>query len=60
MIDLRSDTLTLPTPKMRQAMAEAEVGDDRYGEDPTVNSISNSFVGLPLLQQVLLNHYCIQ
>ncbi len=35
-IDLRSDTLTRPTPAMRQAMANAEVGDDVYGEDPTV------------------------
>ena len=33
-IDLRSDTVTLPTPAMRRAMAEAEVGDDQYGEDP--------------------------
>jgi len=37
MIDLRSDTVTKPTPEMRKAMAEAEVGDDVYGEDPTVN-----------------------
>lgn len=37
MIDLRSDTVTKPTPAMRRAMAEAEVGDDVYGEDPTVN-----------------------
>jgi threonine aldolase len=37
MIDLRSDTLTKPTPAMRAAMAAAEVGDDVYGEDPTVN-----------------------
>ncbi len=36
MIDLRSDTLTRPTEAMRQAMARAEVGDDVYGEDPTV------------------------
>jgi threonine aldolase len=36
MIELRSDTLTTPTPAMRQAMASAEVGDDQYGEDPTV------------------------
>ena len=36
MIDLRSDTVTRPTPAMRRAMAEAEVGDDVYGEDPTV------------------------
>jgi threonine aldolase len=35
-IDLRSDTVTRPTPAMRRAMAEAEVGDDVYGEDPTV------------------------
>jgi len=39
MIDLRSDTVTKPTRKMRQAMAEAEVGDDVYGEDPTVNQL---------------------
>ncbi|MBI4201861.1 MAG: low-specificity L-threonine aldolase [Chloroflexi bacterium] len=38
-IDLRSDTVTLPTPEMRQAMFEAEVGDDVYGEDPTVNRL---------------------
>ena len=37
MIDLRSDTVTRPTLDMRRAMAEAEVGDDVYGEDPTVN-----------------------
>lgn len=37
MIDLRSDTVTLPTPEMREAIARAEVGDDVYGEDPTVN-----------------------
>jgi threonine aldolase len=35
-VDLRSDTLTMPTPEMRRAMAEAEVGDDVFGEDPTV------------------------
>ncbi len=38
-IDLRSDTLTVPTPEMRRAMAEAEVGDDVYGEDPTLNRL---------------------
>ncbi len=37
MIDLRSDTVTKPTAQMRRAMAQAEVGDDVYGEDPTVN-----------------------
>ena len=39
MIDLRSDTVTRPTPAMREAMAAAEVGDDVYGEDPTVNRL---------------------
>ncbi len=39
MIDLRSDTVTKPTPAMREAMAHAEVGDDIYGEDPTVNRL---------------------
>ena len=38
-VDLRSDTLTLPTPEMREAMARAEVGDDVYGEDPTVQRL---------------------
>ncbi len=38
-IDLRSDTVTKPTPSMRRAMAEALVGDDVYGEDPTVNAL---------------------
>ena len=39
LIDLRSDTVTRPTAKMREAMAAAEVGDDVYGEDPTVNRL---------------------
>jgi threonine aldolase len=38
-LEFRSDTFTLPTPAMRKAMAEAEVGDDQYGEDPTVNRL---------------------
>lgn len=38
-VDLRSDTLTLPTPEMREAMARAEVGDDVWGEDPTVKRL---------------------
>ena len=38
-IDLRSDTVTQPTPEMRQAMAAAEVGDDGWGDDPTVNRL---------------------
>jgi threonine aldolase len=39
MIDLRSDTVTLPSPEMREVIAKAEVGDDVYGEDPTVNQL---------------------
>jgi threonine aldolase len=39
LVDLRSDTVTKPTPEMRQAMAVAEVGDDVYGEDPTINRL---------------------
>ena len=38
-VDLRSDTITRPTAEMRAAMASAEVGDDVYGEDPTVNRL---------------------
>jgi threonine aldolase len=38
-VDLRSDTVTQPTPAMRRAMAEAEVGDDVYGEDPTIRRL---------------------
>jgi threonine aldolase len=40
-VDLRSDTVTKPTPAMRRAMSEAEVGDDVYGEDPTVNKLQD-------------------
>ncbi|HUH97812.1 MAG TPA: low-specificity L-threonine aldolase [Anaerolineales bacterium] len=40
-IDLRSDTVTGPTPEMREAMARAEVGDDVYGDDPTVNRLQD-------------------
>ena len=39
LIDLRSDTVTQPTPEMRRAMAEALVGDDVYQDDPTVNRL---------------------
>jgi threonine aldolase len=46
LVDLRSDTVTRPTPTMRRAMAEAEVGDDQYGEDPTVNRLQETFAGL--------------
>ena len=43
LVDLRSDTVTRPTPDMRRAMADAEVGDDVYGEDPTVNALQEAF-----------------
>ncbi|WP_159940772.1 MULTISPECIES: low specificity L-threonine aldolase [unclassified Nocardiopsis] len=46
MIDLRSDTVTRPTPPMRRAMAEAEVGDDVWGEDPTVRELEEETAGL--------------
>jgi len=46
MIDLRSDTVTRPTPAMREAMARAEVGDDVYGEDPTVNRLQDMAAAL--------------
>jgi threonine aldolase len=42
-VDLRSDTVTHPTPAMRRAMADAVVGDDDYGEDPTVRSLEEAF-----------------
>lgn len=45
-IDLRSDTLTQPTPAMREAMAVAVVGDDGYGEDPTVTRLEETFATL--------------
>ena len=45
-IDLRSDTLTRPTPAMRRAMADAEVGDDVYGEDPTVRALEERLAEL--------------
>jgi len=46
LIDLRSDTVTKPTPAMRRAMAEAPVGDDVYGEDPTVNQLQERVAAL--------------
>jgi threonine aldolase len=46
LIDLRSDTVTRPTPAMRKAMAEAEVGDDVFGEDPTVNALQEKVAHL--------------
>lgn len=45
-VDLRSDTVTRPTPAMRRAMADAEVGDDGFGDDPTVNRLQAAFAEL--------------
>jgi threonine aldolase len=45
-VDLRSDTVTTPTPGMRRAMAEADVGDDVYGEDPTINALEDEVAAL--------------
>jgi len=45
-IDLRSDTVTRPTPAMREAMASAAVGDDQYGEDPTTNQLQERMAAL--------------
>src|SRR6266542_6814155 len=45
-IDLRSDTVTRPSPGMRRAMAEAPVGDDQYGEDPSVNRLQERIAEL--------------
>ncbi|XP_077314786.1 uncharacterized protein LOC143935059 isoform X3 [Lithobates pipiens] len=52
-VDLRSDTVTKPCAEMRRAMAEAEVGDDVYGEDPTVNEIQRHAAKLFGLQDAL-------
>ena len=46
LVDLRSDTVTRPTDGMRKAMYEAELGDDVYGEDPTVNALEERVAGL--------------
>jgi len=52
-IDLRSDTVTVPTDEMRAAMAAAEVGDDVYGEDPTVNQLESKAAALMGMEQGL-------
>src|SRR3984957_7024951 len=45
-VDLRSDTVTRPTPGMRAAIASAEVGDDQFGEDPTVRALEEEVAAL--------------
>lgn len=54
-IDLRSDTVTRPTPGMRQAIAEAEVGDDMSGEDPTVNRLEAHVADLLGMEAAVYN-----
>lgn len=54
MIDLRSDTVTQPTEAMRRAMAEAELGDDVYGEDPSVNRLQELAAGMLGKEDALL------
>jgi threonine aldolase len=53
MIDLRSDTVTRPSEAMRRAIADAEVGDDQYGEDPSVNRLQAEVAGLLGMQEAL-------
>ncbi len=67
MIDLRSDTVTRPTPAMREAMARAEVGDDVFGEDPTVNRLQDEVAailgkeaGLFVPSGTMANQLCIK
>ncbi len=53
MIDLRSDTVTRPGPAMREAMARADVGDDVFGDDPTVNALQEEVAGLLRMEAAL-------
>ncbi len=53
MIDLRSDTVTLPTLAMREFMLAAGVGDDVFGEDPTINQLQEMMAELTGMQQTL-------
>lgn len=53
LIDIRSDTVTRPTPAMRKAMAEAAVGDDVYGDDPSVNELQKHAAGMLAMESAL-------
>ena len=55
MIDLRSDTITKPTPEMLEAMMSAKVGDDVFGDDPTVNALQRKIADLFGMEDAL---YC--
>ena len=52
-VELRSDTFSLPEPAMRQAMASAELGDDVFGEDPTVNALQERLAFLLGMEDAL-------
>ena len=54
MIDLRSDTVTLPTPEMRNAIFQADLGDDVFAEDPTVNRLEAVAANLLGMEAALL------
>src|SRR6478609_9486220 len=60
MIDLRSDTVTRPSEEMRRAMAAADVGDDVYGEDPTVNALEERVAAMFGMPAALYVHGGIQ
>ncbi len=72
LVDLRSDTVTLPTPGMRSAMAEAPVGDDVFREDPTVNELQETIAEMlgkeaglftpsgSMANQIALRTHCVQ
>jgi threonine aldolase len=66
-VDLRSDTVTRPTPAMRRAMADAEVGDDGFGEDPTVRALEAAYAervgkqaGLFVPSGTMANQVCLR
>ena len=52
-IDLRSDTVTQPTPEMKEAMMKAPVGDDVYGEDPTINRLEEKMAEITCKEAAL-------
>ena len=59
-IDLRSDTVTKPVAAMKQAMFEAPVGDDVYGEDPTVNKLEQKVANLLAKEAAIFTPSCTQ
>ena len=59
MIELRSDTCTLPTKEMRKAMAQAEVGNDGFGEDATVNALEEKAAELLAQTDMQITQICL-